>query len=222
LLVEENMQINRKQLFFIAFLLLALAGCGTGGQVHPSQPEATPSSNMVLTGTASTATVPAMAMQTLEFSNLEALQKTASFPIWLPGFIPKSLLFQRGYIEDYADGSQDIELFYSEPGDLTDVNLKTMMVEMSEPTPPITLDSIFNQFKETAWDVREIQVRGLEGFSYWTPCGACSNSAVLFWREDNLDIHIRLFGNWPAPDESHPHSLDEVMLLVAEGLKATP
>jgi hypothetical protein len=221
---EEIMHINHKVRLGETFLVLslALAGCGVGGKGAPAQPAATPSSSMVLIGTASIATVPPLPVQTLEFSNLKALQKTASFPIWLPGFVPKGLQFQRGYISDYADGSQDIELFYSEPGDLTDINLKTMMIEMSEPGQPISLDSIFNQFKETAWDVREIQVRGQAGFSYWSPCGACSNSAVLFWHEDNVDIHITLFGNWPAPEESHPHSLDEVMLLVAEGLKATP
>ena len=216
------MNENCKLRLVSIFLLLALVGCGVDGKGAPAQPAATPSSSMVLIGTASIATVPPLPVQTLEFSNLKALQKSARFPIWLPGFVPKGLLFLHGYISDYADGSQDIELFYSEPGDLTDVNLKTMMIEMSEPTPPISLDSIFNQFKETAWDVREIQMRGQAGFSYWSPCGACSNSAVLFWHEDNVDIHITLFGNWPAPDESHPHSLDEVMLLVAEGLKTTP
>jgi hypothetical protein len=220
--MEKKMRNNRMLWSVSAFLLLALVGCGTDGKGATVQPAATPSSSMVLMGTTSMATVPPLPVQTLKFSNLRALQKSASFPIWLPGFVPKGLLFQRGYISEYANGSQDIELFYSEPGDLTDVNLKTMMVEMSEPGQLISLNSIFNRFKETAWDVREIQVRGQAGFSYWTPCGACSNSAVLFWREDNVDIHITLFGNWPAPDESHPHALDEVMLLVAQGLKTTP
>jgi hypothetical protein len=213
----------KKRLWMVSVIVtLALAGCGTGGKGATVQPEATPGNGMGLTGTASTATVPPLPMQSLEFSNLEALRKTARFPIWLPGFVPKGLLFQRGYIEDYADGSQAVSLFYSEPGDLTDVNLKTMDVVMSTPAPPITLDSIFHQFKLTAWDVREIQVRGLDGYSYWTPYGAITNSAGLFWREDDMNIRITLIGDWPAPDESHPHALDEVMLLVAEGLKATP
>jgi hypothetical protein len=216
------MNENCKLRLVSIFLLLALVGCGVDGKGAPAQPEAIPSSSMVLIGNTSTATVPPLPEQTLEFSNLKALQKSARFPIWLPGFVPKGLLFLHGYISDYADGSQDIELFYSEPGDLTDINLKTMMIEISEPAPPITLDSIFHQFKLTAWDVREIKVRGLDGYSYWTPYGAMTNSAGLFWHEDNKDIRITLNGNWPAPDESHPHSLDEVMLLVAEGLKTTP
>ena len=152
----------------------------------------------------------------------KSLRKTARFPIWMPGFVPKGLLFQRGYIEDYANGSQNVELFYSALGDQTDINLKTMVIVMSEPGQPISLDSIFHQFKVTILDVREIQVRGQEGFSYWTPCGACNNSAVLFWREDNVDFRITLNGNWPAPDDSHPHALDAVLLLIAEGLKTTP
>lgn len=213
----------KKCLWMVSIMVaLALAGCGVDGQGTLLKTEATPSSSMVLIGTPTMATLPPLPVQTLEFSNLKALQKNARFPIWLPGFLPKGLLFLHGYISDYADGSQDIELFYSEPGDLTDINLKTMMIEMSEPAPPITLDSIFHQFKLTAWDVREIKVRGLDGYSYWTPYGAMNNSAGLFWHEDNKDIRITLNGNWPAPDESHPHSLDEAMLLVAEGLKATP
>ena len=72
-----------------AMVALVLAGCVIRGKGAPVQPEATSSRSMVLIGTASTATVPAMPVQTLEFSNFESLRKTARFPIWMPGFVPK-------------------------------------------------------------------------------------------------------------------------------------
>ena len=101
-------------------------------------------------------------------------------------------------------------------------NLMGLFIQMTEPGQPITLDSIFHPFKVTALDVREIQVRGQVGFSYWTPAAAMSNSAVLFWREDDVDIQITLTGNWPGPDESHPHELDDLLLKIAGSMQTKP
>ena len=105
-------------------------------------------------------------MQNLEFTDLCAVRKSARFPVRLTEFVPKGLPFYHAYISDYADGSENVSLLYSEPGDPLDANLKSLFIQMTEPGQPVTLDSIFHQFKVTALDVREIQVRGQEGSSY--------------------------------------------------------
>lgn len=49
-----------------------------------------------------------------------------------------------------------------------------------------------------------------------------SNSAVLFWREYNVDIQITLNGDWLEPDESHPHALDDLLLKIAGSMQTKP
>jgi len=90
---------------------------------------------------------------------------------------------------------------------------------MTKTDQPVTVDTITHQFKETPLDIGEVQVRGQTGYSYWTPLGAAGNSAVLFWREGMVDIRISLYGNWPVPDASHPHGLDDLMVKIAESMQ---
>ena len=135
-----------------------------------------------------------MPAQYLEFSDLSAVQKAARFPIWLPGSIPENLPFYKAWISDYADGSENIRVSYLEPGDPLDATLKSLDIQMTETNQPLTLDSIMHQFRETPLDVREVQVRGQTGYSYWMPSGAAGNSAVLTWLEGMVDIRISLSG----------------------------
>jgi len=177
------------------------------------------SSTVALTGTA---TPPLLPAQYLEFSDLSAAQKAARFPLLLPGSVPNDLPFYKVWISDYADGSENVRLFYQESGDPLDANLKSLDIQMAETNQPLTLDSITHQFKETPLDVREVQVRGQTGYSYWIPSGAAGNSAVLTWREGTVDIRISLSGDWPEPDASHPHALDDLLLKIAGSLQTSP
>jgi hypothetical protein len=177
------------------------------------------SSTVALAGTA---TPPPLPAKYQEFSDLSAAQKAARFPLWLPGSIPDDLPFYKAWISDYADGSENIRVSYLEPGDPLDANLKSLDIQMTETNQPLTLDSIMHQFRETPLDVREVQVRGQTGYSYWMPSGAAGNSAVLTWREGTVDIRISLSGDWPEPDASHPHALDDLLLKIAESLQTRP
>ena len=113
-----------------------------------------------------TATPPPMPAQYQEFSDLSAVQKAARFPIWLPGSIPENLPFYKAWISDYTDGSENVRVVYLEPGDPLDANLKSLDIQMTETNQLLTLDSITHQFRETALDVREVQVRGQTGYTY--------------------------------------------------------
>ena len=203
-------------------------------QSSKSQPVFTPSTEATLTplsipsatssmlALAGTATPPALPVQYLEFSDLSAAQKAAKFPLWLPGSIPDDLPFYKAWISDYADGSENVRLFYQEPGAPLDANLKSLDIQMTETNQLLTLDSITHQFKETALDVREVQVRGQTGYTYWIQSGAAGNSAILTWREGTVDIRISLSGDWPEPDASHPHTLDDLLLKIAGTLQTNP
>lgn len=181
----------------------------------PSLPSPAPA----ITGTA---TPPPLPVQYWEFSDLSAAQKAAGFPLWLPSSVPDGLPFYKAWISDYADGSENVRVVYSELGDPLDANLKGVDIQMTQTEKPLTLDSITHQFKVTAWDVREVQVRGQTGYSYWEPGGAAGNSAHLDWREGMVNFSISLYGNWPGPDESHPHALDDLLLKIAGSLQTRP
>ena len=215
-------------------LLAAVAGCGGTATPSPGVQPATPTSLPVATATSlptatppptptvtapPTATPPSSPTQYLEFSNLSDLQKLTKFPIWLPTYIPDNLSFYKAWITNYANGNQNVRLLYSEPGNPLDANLKLLDIQMTMTDEIVSNDSITHQFKITALDVREIQVRGQAGFTYWTRSGAAGNSAYLVWREGTFNFSISLFGAWPQPDESNPHGLDDMLLTIAKSLQ---
>ncbi len=168
------------------------------------------------------ATPPLLSTHYLEFSNLNEAQTVAMFSIWLPGFIPDDLPFYKAWISDYADGSENIRIVYLEPGDPLDANLKMLDIQAKRTDEQVSREAITHQFKVNALDVREVQVRGQSGFTYWTQSGAAGNSAILTWREGTLNFHLSLSGAWPQPDESNPHGLDGILLKIAESLQTMP
>jgi hypothetical protein len=175
-------------------------------QSNPSTPAATP------TGTLAPPT-------SSEFSSLSDLQKAAEFPIWLPTTLPDHLPFYKAWITTHADGVQNVRVLYSEPGNPLDANLKSLDVQMTRTADVISSDSITQSSKMTALDIREVQVRGQTGFTYWSRSGAAGNIANLIWREGEFNFSISLFGNWPQPDENNPHNLDDTLLKVAQSLQ---
>jgi hypothetical protein len=218
--------MNKARFFNLLVLLtitVIITACQPGAALTPA---ATPAVSRTLfaslSGTPGIATPPLQPTQYLEFSNLSEAQKAAKFSIWLPGFIPDDLPLYKAWISDYADGSENVRIFYQEPGAPLDANLKSLDIQMTETNQPVTLDSVTHQFKETALDVCEVPVRGQAGYSYWTPAVAAGNSAVLTWREGTVNIRISLSGDWPEPDASHPHGLDSTLLKIAESLQTMP
>jgi len=222
--------VKRLSRHFPIIAISILAAC----QPAPSQPDFSPTAealrtpspirsatqaNLALAGSATPAPLPT---QYLEFSDLSAAQKAAWFPVGLPGSVPEDLPFYKAWISDYADGSENIRVVYRAPGDPLDANLKSIDIQMTRIDQPISLDSITHQFKETPQDVREVPVRGQTGFSYWIPCGAAGNSAVLTWREGTVNFRISLSGDWPPPDTSQPHALDGLLLKIADSLQTRP
>jgi hypothetical protein len=156
----------------------------------------------------------------LEFASLGELQKLTKFRIWLPTYIPGNLPFYKTWLADYANGNQNVRLLYSEPGNSPDANLRSVDIQMTKTDEIVSRDSITHQFRETALDVRQLQIRGDTGFAYWTRSGAMGNSAVLVWREGTFNFSVALFGAWPQPDESNPHGLDNILLAIANSLQA--
>ena len=200
-------------LAFLAAVIL-FSACQTG---ESSMPITTPADSTA--GTLEPAAYPSPPTQYMEFSNLGDLQKVAKFPIWLPAYIPDDLPFVKGWISDYANGSENIRLLYSKAGNLMDANQKSLDLQMTKTDEIVTSDSIARQFKMTALDIRPVQVRGQTGFTYWTQSSVAGNSAHLEWREGGLNFSISVFGAWPQPDESNPHGLDDVLIKIANSLQ---
>lgn len=188
-----------------------------------SMPVTTPADSLALpaptTSTLDTGTYPLPPTKYLEFSNLSDLQKVSKFPIWLPGYIPDDLPFVKGWISDYANGSGNVRLLFSQAGNIMDANLKSLDIQMAKTDEIVSGDSIAQQFKMTALDIRTVQVRGQTGFTYWTQSVTVGNSAHLDWREEGINFSISVFGAWPQPDESNPHGLDDVLIKIARSLQ---
>jgi hypothetical protein len=215
------------------FLTVLFTGCALTSSPTPLPPTFTPELTVTpiavlavsltpsasIAGESDTVMPPSTPTQYSEFSNLDDLQKATKFPILLPTYIPDNLPFYKAWIYDYTDNIQNVRLLYSEPGNSLDANLKSLNIQMIMTDEIVSIDSITHQFKVTALDVREVQVRGQTGFTYWTRSGAAGNSAYLVWHEGTFNFSISLFGNWPQPDESNPHGLDNMLLMIAKSLQ---
>ena len=221
--------MKRLSMLFPIIAIRLLGAC----QPAPSQPVLNPTAEAPRTPSpirsateaklafAGSATPAPLPTQYLEFSDLSAAQK-AWFPVGLPGSILDNLPFYKAWVSNYADGSENFRMLYMQPGDPLDANLKSVDIQMTRFNQPLSLDSITHQFKETPRDVREVQVRAQTGYSYWGSSGAGGNFAVLTWREGDVNFRIALSGNWPQPDASHPHALDDLLLKIADSLQTRP
>lgn len=159
--------------------------------------------------------------QTQGFTMLADAQAAARFTILAPAFVPEGLFLDKVTVMDYEDGSQTVQITYAEDytGEILDANRKFVFVWLTSGGSPVTLDSLKSTFKEVAWDILPVTVRGQAGFSYWMPANAAGNSAWLAWNEGDLTISIAMYGDWPQPTEADPHGLDEILFNIAKSLK---
>ncbi len=175
----------------------------------------------VITPALSATLAPGQPIQYLEFSDLTEAEAAATFPLWIPAFIPDDLEFYRAWHSNYADGNENIRILYAEPGEPRDASRKMLDLQMTRTEEVISRETITRPLKVNALDIREVQVRGQTGFTYWTQSGAGGNSSILTWREGKFNIHLSLFGDWPQPDEMNPHRLDDLLVKIAESLQTT-
>lgn len=207
-------------------LILTLAACAVRSTSTPvpssiaSPPTASATIVPITITPASSATLaPGQPTENWEFSDLTAAEAAASFPLWIPAFIPDDLRFYRAWVSNYADGSENIRILYAKPGEPRDTNRKMLDLQMTRTEEVISRETITSQWKVNALDIREVQVRGQTGFTYWTQSRAGGNSSILTWHEGTCNIRLSLFGNWPQPDEMNPHRLDDLMIAIAESLQ---
>jgi hypothetical protein len=172
----------------------------------------------LIAGVTETVISPSIPIQNLEFSNLSDLTKATKLQIWIPTNIPDNLPFYKAWITDYANGNQNVRLLFAKPGISLDANSKSLDMQVMVTDEIVSRNSITHQFKVIALDVKEVQVRGQTGFTYWTKSVAAGNSAFLVWREGTVNFSLSLFGNWPPPDESNTHGLDNMLLMIAKAL----
>lgn len=209
-------------LFSIEFIILmtGLSSCRHGSPVISLSPTVnSPVPTVYVPSETATTLGPSMPTQYLEFASLDDLLKTARFQIMVPTSIPDNLPFSKAWTTDYANGDQNIRLLYSEPGNALDANIKLIDIQMKMTAELVTKETIAAQFKIAPLDLQGVEVRGQTGFTYWTQSGAAGNSASLTWREVNINFTISLFGNWPAPDNSNPHGLDNLLITIANSLQ---
>jgi hypothetical protein len=159
--------------------------------------------------------------QTQDFTMLADAKAAARFTILAPAFVPEGLFLDKVTVMDYEDGSQTVQITYAEDytGEILDANRKFVFVWLTSGGSPVTLDSLKSTFKEVAWDILPVTVRGQAGFSYWMPANAAGNSAWLAWNEGDLTISIAMYGDWPQPTEADPHRLDGILFNIAKSLK---
>jgi hypothetical protein len=205
----------------IIFITLLMQSCRSSSSPIPTPSMAvSPASTENPLSATETMKVPSMPTQYVEFPNISDLLKATRFQIMLPASIPENMPFTKAWITDFSNGNQNVRLLYSEPGNALDANLKLVDIQMTLTDESITSDTIAHQFKITPLDVQEVQVRGQKGFAYWIQSGAAGNSACLAWREGIVNFSISLFGNWPPPNETNPHGLDVMLIMIANSLQA--
>lgn len=175
-----------------------------------------PSSEVKVTETSTPGDLPT---QHREFFDLLSAQQIALFRILTPAFIPDSLPLYKIYVENLADGHQEIRLFYTAPSNDPHSGNKSLFIILSNTGDPVTQETVTHQFKTLALDVQETTVRGQTGYLYWTRSGSGGNSAWLTWRESELMVMMSLNGDWPEPDEQNPHGLDSLLLQIAGSLQ---
>jgi hypothetical protein len=218
--------MNKVRSWRLAILFVAIASVSSCRPPGPPTPipisMGAPASPTSTANALATATPPPFPTQNQEFASLADLRMAAKFPLWLPTYVPNDLPFHDSWIADYADEDENVSVIYSEPGDPLDANLKSLNLQMAMTDDVVSRASVTHQFKAIALDVRQVQVRGQTGFTYWMRSGAAGNSAHLVWREGAINFSLSLSGNWPQPDENHPHDLDEILLQVAGSLQTAP
>lgn len=179
----------------------------------------TPGTKALPTSLEATPPVPRVSSSS-KFTNLSDAQKLASFPIMAPTDIPDNLPLAEGWVFNFEDGSQTVRILFADPeSPAASPDQKAVDVQLTKTNAPVTLDSVTHQFRETALDVREVEVRGSVGYTYWSPSAAMLNYAVLIWREGSLNFRVTLFGDWPQPTAVNPHGLDQLLLRIGESLK---
>jgi hypothetical protein len=220
----KNKRIERLMTIGLILILTACAVQSVSTAVPPSivsPPTASATIEpIILTPALSATLAPGQPVEYLEFSDLADAQAAATFSLWLPAFIPDDLGFYRAWVSNYADGSENVRILYAEPGDtLRDASRKMLDLQMTRTEEVISQEAITRQLKVNVQDVREVQVRGQMGFTYWTQSGAGGNFSVLTWREGKFNNRLSLFGDWPQPDDVNPHRLDDLLIEVAESLQ---
>jgi hypothetical protein len=218
--IERSMTIS---------LLLTLTACAiqSVSTAVPSNIVSHPTSSatmvpITITPALSATLAPGQPTEYLEFSDLTEAEAAATFPLWIPAFIPDDLGFYRAWVSDYADGSENVRILYAEPGDtLRDPSRKMLDVQMTRTEEFISQEAFTRQLKINLRDVREVQVRRQIGFTYWAPSVAGGNFSVLTWREGQFNLRLSLFGDWPPPDEMNPHRLDGLLIKIAESLQTS-
>jgi hypothetical protein len=185
---------------------------------HPSQDTPEPSLEMA-EATATLLPTPEPPTIHREFTSLLEAGQMSLFPIVTPGFVPEDLPLSKISANYYADGHEELFLNYTIPIDQPDANHKLLIAALSNAAEPETRETITRR-KEVVLDLQEVTVGGQTGLIYWSPSVAAGNSAHLEWRLGELNIHLILYGNWPAPDEQQPHRLDGLLLQIAASFQA--
>jgi hypothetical protein len=154
-----------------------------------------------------------------EFASLNQLQEQTPFKIWTPAFVPDDLPFLKGWMAEFMDGSQEVALIYSEPGDPADATLRNLEIRITKTDKTLSMDLIHHQFRIIPLNLTIANMHGQAGYFYWTASVATGNSAHLEWRENGFNFSIELFGDWPQPDAIDPGRLNPLLFQVADGLQ---
>ncbi|TKJ29439.1 MAG: hypothetical protein CEE40_08505 [Chloroflexi bacterium B3_Chlor] len=164
-----------------------------------------------------------MPVQWLELTELTEAREVATFPLLVPAFVPEGIPLHMIRVSDYADDTQNVRILYLEPGgtlyEIVHGGKKMVDVQLTMTEIPVPLDSIARMSYGNVLDIREVQVRGQVGYTYWSRSVSAGNWATLTWREGALDIRVSVIGPWPQPHEYNPHGLDETLLRIAESLQ---
>ncbi len=156
----------------------------------------------------------------LEFASLAEAGQMSSFPIVTPDYVPDDLPLPIIVSHVYADGHEEWYLYYSRPAKTAAVSDRLLVVVLSNAIEPVSRENLNPPERTAALDVQEVSFGGQTGFTYWSPSATMGNSAHLEWRAGELNMHLVLFGDWPAPDEGQPHLLDDLLLRIAASFQS--
>jgi hypothetical protein len=157
----------------------------------------------------------------VEYTDINELLTQAPFRPWLPTYVPEGFSLSKSWVAGYNDGSQQVGLAYSVPGESVDNPLKQLIIVITKTSQEISLDWLFHQpdmVPDTGpSSVLIIPIHQQDAY-FWTNFPPRGFTDVLDWREAGINFHVSLFSDWTVLEEGTVYQPSDIISQVANSM----
>ena len=153
---------------------------------------------------------------TQEIHDLSALPHTVPFPVGLPAYLPKDVVFHRALYTAHEDGTHDLSIYYQPIDPPSDGRGAHVIVRHS-----YSGQSMVQYLRSrliNACTLTQVAVGDAQGYTFWV---RGDRRSALIWQQGDLKTSIWLVLNDVQPSQSNPHVLDELLHEIANSMKPT-